>query len=48
MIDGALPAWLTDQTVPVVWFLIALLTNPSRWSGWVTARLNGEDRETLE
>jgi len=26
------PPWLLEQHVPLAWFLLALLTNPSTWT----------------
>jgi len=32
MIDAIPTAWLFDQHVPLIYFVIALLTRPSQWS----------------
>lgn len=43
MIDAIPTAWLVEQRVPLAAFLVALLTQPSRWSTWVSERLPGGD-----
>lgn len=39
MID-AIPRWLVVQKVPLYAFLLALLTNPSRWAGYAKTALS--------
>lgn len=47
MIDPLPVDWMFNQHVPLIWFLIALLTHPATWAerglGFLKSKAGGEE-----